>query len=480
MMVFSALYVVWAIRLLINLSTYIQLWYVKEYRFDRMAIHLRSNQGKRIWFPSFRRPPVTLKTACVFAGVIIVELAVYSFAPFSVLWRFLAMDVLLFPLTALFVAVFKAPTLLYHFWVIRRARQLLGAHSAMHVVGITGSYGKTSTKEYLASILGTKYETLKTEASKNSPIGISEVVLRKLHHAYYAFVVEMGAYKPGEIAEMCELVRPEIGILTAINPQHQDLFGSIEQTVKAKYELVSGLHGKKVVIVNYDNTFTRQMGENAKKDGCTVIYYSVAKQTDWYATDIVQQERGVKFTAHHGKHEHDVTVPLIGVFHVSNILAAMAAAFQLGLLFDEVVTGCSAITSLPKTMQPVVTALPALCIDDTFNNNPDAAVAAISFLKEKKGKKILVFQPMIELGAYASSSHEKVGEYAARVCDTVLLTNDSYLADFTRGMKKVHSNLEPMVVSHESAAAYLKTHTSAGDTVLFKGKESGRVLALVR
>lgn len=480
MTILTVLYGIWAIRLISNLFSYIQLWYVKEYRFDRMGIHLKSNQGKRLLFPAFRRPPITIKTVCIFASVTTIELAMYTFAPFTVLLRFLAMDILLFPLTAMFVAAYKAPTLLYHIWVIRRARQLLRAHSAMRVVGVTGSFGKTSTKEHLASILSTKYETLKTEASKNSPIGISEVVLRKLHHAYDAFVVEMGAYKLGEIAEMCELVRPEIGILTAINPQHQDLFGSIEQTVKAKYELVSGLHGKKVVIVNYDNTYTRQMGENAKKDECSVIYYSVATQADWYATDIMQLEQGVKFTVHHGKQEHDVTVPLIGVFHVSNILAAMAAAFQMGLLFDEVIKGCRAITPLPKTMQPVVTALPALCIDDTFNNNPDAAVAAISFLKEKKGKKILVFQPMIELGAYAASSHEKVGEYAARVCDTILLTNDSYLADFTRGMKKMHSKLEPMVVSHESAAAYLKTHTSVGDTVLFKGKESGRILALVR
>lgn len=480
MTVFSVLYGVWAIRIVSNLLSYIQLWYVKEYRFDRMGIHLRSNQGKRIWFPAFRRPPITVKTVCICMGVFMVELALYAFAPFSLLIRFMTMDLLLFPLTALFVIAFKAPTALYHLWVIHRARQLLRTHSAMRVIGVTGSYGKTSTKEYLSSILNTKYETLKTEASKNSPIGISEVIIRKLTHAYDVFVVEMGAYKSGEIAEMCELVRPEIGILTAINPQHQDLFGSIEKTVTAKYELVRGLHGKKVVIVNYDNTYTRQMGKNAKKDGCTVIYYSVTTQADWYATDIVQQDQAVTFIVKSGKQEHEVTVPLIGVFHVSNILAAMAAAFHMGLTFSEVVTGCRAITPLPKTMQPVITALPALCIDDTFNNNPDAAIAAISFLEGKKGKKILVFQPMIELGSYAIASHEKVGEYAARVCDQIFLTNDSYVEDVTRGMKKVNSGLMPQVVSNESAAAYLKAHTAAGDTVLFKGKESGRVLALVQ
>jgi len=257
MTVVTILSILWCARLLLNLLSYIQLWYVKEYRFDRMLIHLKTKQGKRLLFLPWRRPPLKPKACFIFIASALVLLGIYFILPLFIIWKLFFMDILLFPITAVFVLIAKVPTWIYHGILIRKAINKLQSHKKMIVIGITGSYGKTSTKEILATILGTKFKTLKTEASKNSPIGIAEVILSKLTPDDEVFIVEMGAYKPGEIREMCKIVKPSIGIVTAINEQHQDLFGSIDATVKAKYELIQGLNDGKIAIFNADNRYTR-------------------------------------------------------------------------------------------------------------------------------------------------------------------------------------------------------------------------------
>jgi UDP-N-acetylmuramoyl-tripeptide--D-alanyl-D-alanine ligase len=230
--------VIWCIRLVANLVSYVHLWFVKEYRFDRMIIHLKTKQGKGLLFLPWRRPPASPKSITICVGTAAVEVILFTLLPFFIFWKLLILDILLFPVTALFVFLTKIPTLIYHKRLIIKAVQKLQAHKPMTVVGITGSFGKTSTKEFLASILGHKYKTLKTRASQNSPIAIAETILSQLKPEHEVFVVEMGAYKSGEIAKMCGMVHPQIGIVTAINEQHQDLFGTIEGTVSAKYELI--------------------------------------------------------------------------------------------------------------------------------------------------------------------------------------------------------------------------------------------------
>ncbi len=290
----------------------------------------------------------------------------------------------------------------------------------MHVIAITGSYGKTSTKELLSTMLGVKYKTLKTDGSKNSPIAIAELICTKLRLDHEAFVVEMGAYKRGEIAEMCKMVRPEISIVTAINAQHQDLFGSIENTIKAKYEIVEGLTGNGVAVFNADNENTRKMGLKAEKSGITVHFYSsenfeTSKNLDLRLSGEIQvSEAGISFDVRRDGNTKSVSVPLLGKHHVSNIFAAMTAALSVGMTFDEVIASCKLIRPFDRTMQRIDGINSATFIDDTFNNNPDAAIAAIDYLSELKPKRILVFQPMIELGEYAVESHERVGEAAGK------------------------------------------------------------------
>lgn len=455
----------WAIRIVLNTLSFVQLWWVKEYRWDRMLIHLRTPQGQRFWWPRFRRPPITPKSTLL----VLLSLMAGGFllrsirAPFLI--RFAIVDALSFPVTWLLVLILNAPVLVYHRMLIARAVMRLREHKPMTVIGITGSYAKTSTKDYLATILSSKYKTLKTEASKNSPIGIAEVILKNLRPDHEMFVVEMGAYKIGEIAAMARMVRPQIGIITAINSQHQDLFGTLENTMKAKYELITGLTGKRIAIMNADDERVRTMTQWAKRDGCDVWEGKLT------ATDTRADFNGLSFVCHFGKEHAHVAARVVGGHQVMNILLAMSAALAAGMTLEEAARAVGNIRAASKVLELVGGINGAVFINDTFNNNPDAARAALDVLAWGKGKKYLVFQPMIELGKYATVSHEEVGAYAGKICDEIILTNHNFYEDFIRG-----AQTKVLVLSPNEAADLIRMNVQKGDVVLFKGKEAERVL----
>ncbi len=475
----------WSIRILTNLLSYVQLWFVKEYRYDRMVIHLRTSQGHRILFPSFRLPRISPKTVGVTILSIGSLLFFFEILPVHLLLRLLIVDILTFPITGLVVGILHIPTFIYHQLVIARAVAQLRTHKLMTVIGITGSYGKTTTKEFLATILSRKYKVLKTEASKNSPIAIAETVLKGLRPDTQVFIVEMGAYKRGEIRVMANMVRPQVGIVTAINAQHQDLFGSLDTTMRAKYELIQGLQGKRIAIINADNAFTRHMGERAKQEKYTVWWYTTRMEQEqdkdlFEVQDIEVDEASVTATLFYRKRTFRLTARVLGAHQLSNILAAVAGAVAAGMGVADAVKAASRIKPFPKTMEPVKGIHGALFIDDTFNNNPDAVKAAIDFLRRTKGRKILVFQPMIELGKYAAESHREVGREAARVCDDILLTNENYYEHFLSGAREAGGGDKVRILSDRQTASYIDKMVKKGDMVLFKGKESERILKLLQ
>ncbi len=509
------------------------LWWRKEYRFDRMRIHLTTAEGKRmLWgwsqvalitltaswfilpypravteaalavyvfvlgmmyakrFRHWRLPPVSPKVMAMLVGATYLTLVAVGWSPVPVLVTLAVVDLVLFPVTAMLVFLLSVPTYVYHWLVVRRAVSHIRAHPAEFVIGITGSYGKTSVKEYLAVMLSSKYPTLKTEASKNSPIGIAETVQKNLSTRYRAFVVEMGAYKKGEIAFMASMVHPEIGIITAINPQHQDLFGSIEVTMQAKYELLHGLVGRRIAIVNLDDAKTRVIGEWAHREGCEVWGYTMrdtvvsTKEVPFVrrvfrAEHIVTGTDGISFVLHAAGKKVSLAASVLGKHQASNILAAAAAAVASGMTLEEIARAVPHIRPAKGVMEVVKSDGPVY-INDTFNNNPDAAKAAIAYLETLPGKKILVFQPMVELGAYAENSHEEVGRFAAGRVDAILLTNTNHYDAFVRGVRAVSKTVPVIVATPEVAATYIRSHAKKTDTVLFKGKDAEHALMIVR
>lgn len=465
--------IVWTIRILLNIVSYAHLWWVKEYRWDRMMVHLRTPQGKHFWWPQRRRPPISPKSLLLLLSTFGCFGYILWYIDGSIFFRLALADALSFPITWIIVFLLNIPTKIYHRILIAIAVRKLRRHMPMTVIGITGSYGKTTTKEYLATILSANYSVLKTQMSKNSPIGIAEVILKDLKPEHEVFVVEMGAYKRGEIAQMAEMVRPQIGIITAINPQHQDLFGSVETTMKAKYELLSGLTGKKIAVMNTEDPRVQIMAQWAKRDGCDVWDQRIT------ASGITAGFDGVTFTCCFGKEKRPVKAPVLGVHQAGNIVTAIAGAVAAGMKFPEAVKAAYTIvpTSKSLSVQPGIHG--SRYINDTFNNNPDSAIAALNVLSWVKGKKFLVFQPMIELGTFAGESHASVGGYAASICDEIILTNHNFYDDFMKGVRRCSKAVSVLVLSSENAAAVIRDKVGKEDAVLFKGKEAEHVLQAI-
>lgn len=475
----------WLVRIVANLLTYVHLWFVKEYRFDRMWIHLHTSQGKRLMFAPWRLPPASPKTIVLVGSCLAVSGASLALLSWSWWIKFLIIDVLSFPLTASAVLLLKLPTVVYHELLIYKAMEKIRRHKPMKVIGITGSYGKTSTKEYLATILGTRFKVLKTVASKNSPVAIAEGILQRLLPEHEIFVVEMGAYKEGEIAQMSRMVKPQIGIVTAINPQHQDLFGSLEHTMRAKHELVAGLCGKRIAIFNADDNRVQKMAIWAKQDDIIIWGFSRRNITIrgaarmFFAGNITSDLQGLRFICRSNDKQLPVSVKLLGEHQVSNILAAIAAGVAAGLSLEDAVNGAENVVPVKKVLELLTGVHGSIFIDDTFNNNPDAAKAALDVLALGKGKKVLVFQPMIELGRYAESSHREVGAHAGQICDWIILTNSNWSKEFISGVRSVSKTVPVDVLSSQKATTLIRTSLKKGDTVLFKGKESAHILELL-
>lgn len=483
--VIAAIALLWMFRIFVDVISWSHLWWVKEYRWDRMFIHLSTAQAKYIYVPPLKKPRLSPKSITLIVvtlgtlGILIVK------SGLPILWSLFVADAVSFPITFLVVGLLYMPTFVYHSWIIYRARRILRSHKKLFVIGITGSFGKTSTKEYLSTILSQKFPTLKTEASKNAPIGIAEIVVSKLTEVHEMFVVEMGAYKKGEVSFMTHMVRPQVGIVTAINAQHQDLFGSIENTMHAKYELLANLTGKRIAILNADNDHVRTMGAWAKRDGLTIWWYGTASPIPdgaktFLATDITDLGDTITFVCRVGTSKAKISVKLTGTHQAQNVLAAIAAAVASGMTLKEAAKAAASIHPVSHMIEKIPGAGGLQLIDDTFNNNPDAAKAALAVLKKSQGKKFFVFQPMIELGGYANAAHEEVGAYAAEISDEIVLTNSNWIHEFTKGAEKSKRHIPIHIASGREAAMYIRSHAHSGDTVLGKGREAASVIRLLK
>ena len=480
------IFYVWCLRILANIFSFIQLWFIKEYRLDRMLIHLRTNQGKKIYFLPFRRPPIIPKTICLFFLMFFSNFLIFWIPEAHWVLKLFIIDLLSFPISGFWVFILHLPTIIWHKIIVELAKNKLQNHKSLKIIGITGSFGKTSTKEYLYTILSEKFNVLKTEASKNSLIGIAEMILHKLTPDHQILIAEMGAYKMGEIKQMVDFVNPQIGIITAINAQHQDLFGSLEATIRAKFELIEGLKDKKIAIFNADNKYTFKMAEKAHQQKFHVWLYgrNTTNYPDWpqkilRAQNIDIDLDATKFDLTVDNQSYHIQTSVLGEHQVGNILAAIAGSLSIGMDMESIVKAIKKLTPYAKTFEKIYGMNGTIFINDTFNNNPDAARAAIKYLSLAKGNKILVFQPMIELGKYANESHRQVGEYAAKYCDWIFLTNNNFYHYFQEGVTQVNPQMKASVLPLKEIAAQIKSIIKPEDMVIFKGKEAENVLKIL-
>lgn len=344
------------------------------------------------------------------------------------------------------------------------------------IIGITGSVGKTSTKELTHAVLSSKYETFKSEGNRNSVLGLPLTIFDLKPEHKYA-VLEMAMYTKGEIARLAELFPPKIGVVTLIGAVHMERAGSMEAIVAAKRELIEALPDDGIAILNKDDDRVMSMAAHSK---APVFTYGLDPSAELWANNIRSMGLdGVRFTLHHRGDSLTVHVPLLGRHSVHTSLRAAAVGLVTGLSWEEIATGLRGMTSQLR----VVTAEGphgSLIIDDTYNANPESMLAALNLLADLRGRKVAVLGDMAELGTMERPSHEMIGRRAAQIVDLLLAYGPR---GRIIGDEAIRAGLKTDQVLYagdvDTAVSLLAKRIHSNDVILVKGSYAMRMDQIV-
>jgi UDP-N-acetylmuramoyl-tripeptide--D-alanyl-D-alanine ligase len=348
----------------------------------------------------------------------------------------------------------------------------------VRVIGVTGSVGKSTTKELIADVLGQRYRTLKNTGNLNNEIGLPLSLLR-LADGHRRAVLEMGFYVPGEIAFLCEMALPEVGVITNIGTVHAERAGSQEAIARGKAELVQSLppapHG--TAILNYDDPWVRGMAEmtNAR-----VFYYGLDPAAELWADHVEGMGLdGIRFRLHYHNEVLHLRVPLIGRHSVHTALRAAAVGLVEGLTWGEIIHGLQEARSQLRLVA-VRSTSGALILDDSYNASPESTLAALNLLQELEGRRVAVLGEMLELGQYEWQGHEKVGIRAAEVADRLIAVGEK-AQQIVQAARKAGLPARKItwVPDAPEAITILSSELKEGDVVLIKGSHGLRMDRIV-
>lgn len=465
-MIAALLIVSWAIRTIFSLLEGVYYLQLKEYRWDRIRQFLTEQGGFKHFFSAYHlfvlvlllgssllrifledprsasffplllgtiflaqslqylhhailrrlvRPRATVKALLILGSTFGIELIIL----FSVLpgeWlqnppEYLAFTLGLlmvfeYDLLSFWMIIFNVISKFFQRRIFLKALEKRLKRKDLKVIGITGSYGKSSVKEFLAQILSHRFSVLKTEKNTNTEIGIAKTILERLEDQHEVLVCEMGAYSKGEIRVCCQIARPTIGIFTGLNEQHLALFGSLDDTFQAKWELIQSLPSSGRAIVNADSEELRKRIPprlSVPLDECS-LKFIVHLQAEKNRVHFMYQ--GVDFTA-----------PLVGTFQALNLLLSIMAAQSLGMNIPEIAKACQNLKAPEKTLE-LIPCERGEILDDSYNVNPDGLKAALEHLKTFPDHVAIIFFPgILELGERSETVHHELGKLIGNACD---------------------------------------------------------------
>jgi UDP-N-acetylmuramoyl-tripeptide--D-alanyl-D-alanine ligase len=336
----------------------------------------------------------------------------------------------------------------------------------LRVIGITGSVGKTSTKELTAAVVQQDFRILKSEGNLNNEIGLPLTLLQLETHHQRA-VLEMGMYAPGEIARLAELSKPVVGVITNIGPIHLERMGTIEAIAEAKSELIQALPVEGTAILNWDDTRVRAM---ANKTRAKVLTYGLSPSADVWADEIESEGLdGIHFTLHHRREALHVQVPLLGRHSVHTALRAAAVGLAEDMAWDHILAGMQD-RSAQLRLVAVDGPRGSIVLDDTYNANPESTIAALNLLADLAGRKIAVLGDMLELGDYEAAGHRLVGLRALDVAQVLVTVGELGRMIANEALKNgmPHDRVQ-VCRDNDEAIAYLQTIIQSKDLILVKG-----------
>jgi len=503
-------FVLWAIHALRRVLFCLYFWQVKEYRFDRVKGDIK--QSLMVLFPkldavmivllfllkweylilftfctlggysaflfykkAWKKPRFTNKAVVLFATTIIVLAFFALFFINNFLLLIIIAEVAIPLATFLIVQAFQLPTFLIKNKIYNTAREKILAHKDLTVIGITGSYGKSSTKEFLYALLSSKYKVLKTTGNINTEIGVAKTVIDQLGADHQIFIVEMGAYKKGEIKLLCDIVKPKMGIVTGVNEQHFALFETFENLLSAEGggELAESLSKKGVLFVNGDNKYCLDLYK--KFTGNKKIYSlnnKIVNPNIW-AEDIEVSENNVSFIVlTKDKEMAHVQANVLGKHSVQNLLGAILIAKELGMSLEEISEACRNIVPQLGGMVLKNGKNGIKIIDSSYSANPNGVLADLDYLSIFKNKKIIVMPCLIELGEKSSEIHEKIGKKIGQVCDLAIITTEDKFKEIETGFKMTGKGEGKILLCDNSKDIYSVSapFCKPGDAVLLEGR----------
>lgn len=316
-------------------------------------------------------------------------------------------------------------------WYINDAKKILKSMPELTVIGVTGSYGKTSVKFFLSKLLSAEFNVLHTPESYNTPMGVVKTIRQDLKAFHNIFICEMGAKNIGDIKEICDIVHPKHGVITAIGPQHLESFLTVDNVLKTKFELADSLPKDGFLFLNYDNELIR-----TKKEYKNIVSYGLDadQEIEYLAYELKVTSRGTGFKMKDTDgREYVFETKLIGRHNVENIAAAIAAANKLGVPMQKLVLQVKQINAVQHRLE-LLKRNGLTIIDDAYNSNPAGAKAALDTLATFGGVKILMTPGMIELGGKQYECNKNFGIQAAAVCDYVILVGETQTKPIYEGL----------------------------------------------
>ncbi|MBI2600150.1 UDP-N-acetylmuramoyl-tripeptide--D-alanyl-D-alanine ligase [Candidatus Daviesbacteria bacterium] len=349
--------------------------------------------------------------------------------------------------------------------ILDKTKQKLNHLPNLKIVAITGSFGKTSTKDMLYTLLWKDYSVVKTPKSFNTPLGIAQTILEDVKSNTQILIAEIGAYREGEIAKIAKIIKPQIGIITAVAPQHLERFGSLENIASAKFELAENLTPGGLAVLNNEYGVLKSLSGNLR--GLKIKFYG--QDSSIYATDIKTGIDGTNFNMHTPRGTSQIKIPLIGEHHVSNFLAAATAAMQIGLSLKEIRDRANLLLPTPHRLE-IRKQKGLTIIDNTYNTNPKAAQSSLNLLNNyPASQKIIITPGLIELGKEAGKENQALAKNAAAFVDRFIIVGENAKKDLLAGLRTAKFPREKI---------YLVNSTKEGINLLSKISKPNAVVLL--
>lgn len=491
----------WLVVAIFDYCDFAYVWQLKEYRIDRLSDYFHSVQGRKFifsykilirpfvfllwvkagWFlfivillfdmisffyrlaaKKWRRPKFTAKILAILLVAVILE-ALILLVPLKypvilglIFSRFILLSLVIF--------LFSIPTKIFRYYYYRQAENKLKQFGNLIVIGITGSYGKSTVKEFLYQILSDKFKVLKTPKNINTEIGIAKFIMQNDFRDVQIFIVEMAAYKIGEIKQICQITHPQIGILTAINEQHLSLFGNIQNTQQAKYELLKSLPESGLAVINSDNGYIREKISEIK---CKVKKFGGQTEfsPDYLVKNIITGIDGTKFTISSNGQENIFAIDIMGKHNALNITPCYAVALYLGLDTQNVLEKSKSL-QLPEATIQIKKYGANTIIDDSYNSNPEGFSSALEILSNYQGQKAVITRGMLELGKMSDELHRKISAQIAKCADELVIITPDEEKSLREGAKETKLKIYSIYKTKE-LMEYIR-----------RGKNSNRIILL--